>query len=102
MRALGVSYRKMEEQGLLLPVVDARVRFRAAARFDDLLRVRCWVRDVASRRVMFGYVVERADDSLILATAETSLMAVDSNYRRTTIPESVRQKMVPIADPVRM
>jgi acyl-CoA thioester hydrolase len=92
----------MEEQGLLLPVVDARVRFRAAARFDDLVRVRCWVRDVASRRVIFGYVVERGDDSLILATAETSLMAVDSNYRRTTIPESVRQKMVPIADPVRM
>lgn len=102
MRALGVSYRKMEEQGLLLPVVDVRVRFRAAARFDDLLRVRCWVKDVASRRVVFGYVVERADDSLILATAETSLMALDSNYRRTTIPESVRQKMVPIADPVRM
>jgi acyl-CoA thioester hydrolase len=102
MRALGVSYRKMEEQGLLLPVVDAKVRFRAAARYDDMLRVRCWVRDVASRRVVFGYVVERADDSMILATAETSLMAVDSDYRRTTIPKSVRQKMVSIADPVRM
>ena len=102
MRALGVSYRNLEEQGLRLPVVDAKIRFRAAARYDDMVRVRCWVRDVASRRVIFGYAVERADDSLILATAETSLMAVDSNYRRTTIPESVRQKIVAIADPVRM
>jgi acyl-CoA thioester hydrolase len=102
MRALGVSYRKLEEQGLLLPVVDAKVRFRAAARYDDVVRVRCWVRDVASRRVVFGYVVESADDSRTLATAETSLMAVDVNYRRTVIPESVRSKMVPVADPHRM
>ena len=102
MRALGVSYRELEGQGLLLPVVDARVRFRAAARYDDVVRVRCWVKDVASRRVIFGYVVERADDLQVLATAETSLMPVDVNYRRTVIPEPVRDKMVPVADPLRL
>src|SRR3989442_4817403 len=31
-----------------------------SARYDDLVRVRCWVRDLASRRVTFGYAVERA------------------------------------------
>jgi acyl-CoA thioester hydrolase len=102
MRARGVSYRQLEEQGLLLPVVDARVRFRAAARYEDPIRVRCWVRDISSRRVIFGYAVERGDNGSLLATAETSLMAVDADYRRTTIPEPVRQKLVPVADPVRI
>ena len=102
MRSLGASYRNMEEQGLLLPVVDAKVRFRAAARYDDALRVSCWVREISSRRVIFGYVVQRIDDSRVLATAETSLMAVNSAYERTTIPEHVRQKLVPVVDPVRM
>ena len=29
-----------------------------AREFDDVIRVRCWVRDVATRRVEFGYAVE--------------------------------------------
>lgn len=102
MRARGVSYRRLEEKGLLLPVVDAHVRFRAAAHYEDPIRVRCWVRDISSRRVIFGYAVEHGDDGNLLATAETSLMAVDSDYRRTKIPEPVRRKLVPIADPVRI
>ncbi len=102
MRRRGVSYRELELQGLKLPVVDAQVRFRQAARFDDLLRVRCWVRDVASRRVSFGYAVERSDDGLLLATAQTSLVAVDSNYVLTTIPPEVRAKLEPVPDPVRL
>lgn len=102
MRRRGVSYRDLELQGLKLPVIDAQVRFRQAARFDDLLSVRCWVREVASRRVSFGYAVERCDDGLLLATAQTSLVAVDSNYVLTTIPSDVRAKLVPVPDPVRL
>jgi acyl-CoA thioester hydrolase len=102
MRARGVSYRELEESGLLLPVVDARVRFRSAARYEDPILVRCWVRDVSARRVIFGYAVELGDDGSLLATAETSLMAVNADYRRTTIPEPVRQKLIPVADPVRI
>lgn len=102
MRRRGVSYRDLELQGLKLPVIDAQVRFRQAARFDDLLSVRCWVREVASRRVSFGYAVERCDDGLLLATAQTSLVAVDSNYVLTTIPADVRAKLVPVPDPVRL
>ncbi len=102
MRRRGVSYRELERNGLKLPVVDAQVRFRQAARFDDLLRVRCWVRDVASRRVSFGYAVERCDDGLLLATAQTSLVAVDSNHGLTTIPPEIRAKLEPVPDPVRL
>ncbi len=102
MRALGVGYREMEESGLMLPVVDTRVRHKAAARYDDLLVVRCWVRDVSSRRVIFGYAVEREEDGRVLATAQTSLMAIGSDHERTTIPESVRQALVVVPDPVRL
>ena len=102
MRNLGIGYRDLEEQGLRLPVVDARVRFRAGARYDDLIRVLCWVREVASRRIIFGYAIERVDDGQLLATAQTSLMAVDSNHERTTIPDAVLQTIVPIDDPVRI
>jgi acyl-CoA thioester hydrolase len=102
MRDLGVRYRELEEGGLLLPVVDVRFRYRAVARYDDLLRVRCWVREVATRRVIFGYAVDRSTDGQLLATAQTSLMALGSKHERTTIPDLVRQALVVVPDPVRL
>jgi len=102
MRERGVGYRDLEEGGLLLPVVDARLRYRSVAKFDDLLTVKCWVREIGSRRVIFGYAVERATDSRLLATAQTSLMALGPDQQRTTIPESVRETLVAIPDPVRL
>jgi acyl-CoA thioester hydrolase len=102
MRDLGVGYRELEKGGLLLPVVDVRLRYRAVARYDDLLRVRCWVREVATRRVIFGYAVDRSTDGQLLATAQTSLMALGSKHERTTIPDLVRQALVVVPDPVRL
>jgi len=102
MRRLGVSYREMEEQGMLLPVVDVRVRYRQGARYDDPVRVYCWVRDVASRRVEFGYAVVAETDRRLLATAQTSLVAVDSTHALTTLPPEVRERLVPVPDPLRL
>ena len=102
MRNLGVSYRDMEAGGLFLPVVEAHLRYRAAARYDDRLQVRCWVRDTSSRRVVFGYAVDRPADGKLLATAQTALIAVDSTYALSTIPPGVREKLVVVPDPVRL
>jgi len=97
MRQLGVSYRAMEESGLRLPVVEASVRYRQPTRYDDLVQVSCWVREVASRRVTFG-----AADGLLLATAQTSLIAVHSTHGRTSLPPDLRAKLVVSPDPVRL
>ncbi len=71
-------------------------------RYDELLQVRCCVRDVASRRVEFGYAIERQEDGELLATARTSLIAVDSNHAITTIPGKVRELLAPVPDPIRL
>ena len=102
MRRLGVRYRDLEDRGLRLPVVEVHVRYRAPARYDDPVVVRCWVRDVSSRRVQFGYAVEHGETGRLLATATTALIAVDSSHVLTTIPPDVRDKLVVAPDPVRL
>lgn len=102
LREAGMTYREMEEQGVMLTVTDARIRYRRAARYDDLVRVRCWVRDLASRRVTFGYAVERPATDELLATAETSLIALDRNHQVGRIPAAVHDLLVPTPDPVRL
>ena len=100
LRLAGMSYRELEAAGLRLVVGEVSIRYRQPARYDDRIRVRCWVRDLASRRIDFGYAVERADDDHLLATASTALLALDHAMSFTRLPEPVRQAMRPIRDPV--
>jgi acyl-CoA thioester hydrolase len=102
LRLSGMSYRDLEADGLRLAVSEVIIRYRQPARYDDPVRIRCWVRDVASRRVEFGYAVEHAGNSRLLATASTSLLALDRSMALTRLPARVRDALRPIPDPVKL
>lgn len=102
LRLSGMSYRELEASGLRLAVSDVTVRYRQPARYDDPLRIRCWVREVASRKVDFGYAVEHAEDGRLLATASTGLLALDSSMALTRLPSRVREALRAIPDPVKL
>jgi acyl-CoA thioester hydrolase len=102
LRRSGMSYRELEETGLRLAVGEVAIRYRRPARYDDDVRVRCWVRALASRRIDFGYAVEAAADGQLFATAFTSLMVLDRDMSPTRLPDSVRQLLTPIDDPVKL
>lgn len=101
-RCAGMSYREIEARGILLAVSEARVRYRQPARYDDLVRLRCWVRDVGSRRVTFGYLVDHSEHGTLLATAETSLVSLDPAHRVTRLPDDIRDRLAPAPDPLRL
>lgn len=102
LRLAGMSYRELEEAGLRLAVSEVSVRYRRPARYDDRVRIRCWVRALASRRIDFGYALEHADEGRLLATAFTSLMALDRELKPARLPDAVRQAMRPVPDPVNL
>ena len=102
LRERGVSYKELEAAGIYLAVTDVRIRYRQPARYDDLIHIRCWVRDRGSRRVIFGYAVERDDTDALLATAETSLIALNAQHALSRIPEPVCDLLDPTPDPVRL
>jgi acyl-CoA thioester hydrolase len=102
MRETGVTYKELEQQGVYLAVSEVNVRFRAAARYDDLVRVRCWVREVASRRVTFGYAVDRAATGDLLATGATSLVSLTHQHTLTHLPAHVFDLLEATPDPVRL
>ncbi len=102
LRRSSMSYRQLEESGLRLAVSDVAIRYRQPARYDDPIRIRCWVREVASRKVDFGYAVEHAEHGRLLATASTGLLALDSSMTLTRLPEHVRQALVVVPDPVKL
>ena len=93
LRRTGVSYRELEAQGVFLAVVQALVRYRSPARYDDVVRIKCWVADAGSRRVTFGYEAELADRGTLLATGETVLVALNRQYSPSRLPDHVLEQL---------
>ena len=92
-RSLGVPYVDIERAGVALAVAEASVRYHAPARYDDLIHVETRVTRVASRVIDFEYVVTRADTGTRLATARTTMVAMDRAGRATTIPAELRSRL---------
>jgi acyl-CoA thioester hydrolase len=61
MRERGVAYAEMEERGYFIAIVSLEVKYKAGARYDDLLTVETWVREVRGARVFFANRVVRHD-----------------------------------------
>ena len=95
-RRRGESYAQLERDGVVLAVADASVRYHAAARYEDMIRVDAWVESVRSRTVTFGYRVSRIEDGAApvrLASAQTTLVALDRDSRPRTLPADLTERL---------
>ena len=102
LRQAGMTYKELEAKGYFLAVSDARLRYKRSARYDDLVKVKCWVREVGSRKVAFGYAVEHAERGELLATAVIELLSLSHTFQPTRLPPEVAQMLPVTADPIRM
>lgn len=71
MRRFDMSYKQMEEAGVILPVVESHCRYRQPAKYDDLLTVKTTVKELGGVRLRFQYQVLRDSDNVLLAEGET-------------------------------
>jgi acyl-CoA thioester hydrolase len=92
-RTLGSSYRELEERGIRLAVSEASIRYIAAARYDDRIRVETRLTRIASRTLVFDYIILNADSSERLAIASTTLISLDPSNRVAVLPADVRRAL---------
>src|SRR5690606_510046 len=60
-RSTVASYAELEEQGVVLAVTEASLRFLRGARYDDRVEIRTRLLDVRSRTLRIGYEIVHAD-----------------------------------------
>ena len=88
MRSMGFDYGSLErEEGCLIAVVEATVRYRLPARYDDELVVRALVIGARSSLIKFSYTITRIADEAILCTGETTHVVVGRDMKKRTLPE---------------
>jgi acyl-CoA thioester hydrolase len=88
MRAAGVAYSELEKSGVCLVVTEASCRYRAAARYDQELKILTKVDQVGKARVRFSYRVIGPDGAL-LAEGHTELASVDAAKNPVRLPRNV-------------
>jgi acyl-CoA thioester hydrolase len=91
LRTYGVTYRELEAEGVLLPVIDARCQYRASARYDDELRISATARLVSAVRVAFDYEV--SGPSAVIASGHTVHAAIDRQGRPVRVPARIKELM---------
>ncbi len=88
MRQRGLDYKRMEtEEGCGIAVVEATVRYKAPARYDDELLIETQVLKVRGPVVRFAYRILRAQDGLLLCEGETVHVVVGRDMKRTRMPQ---------------
>ncbi len=81
LREFGISYKSMEESGLMLPVISLHINYKKPATYDDLITVRTTIRKSPSVKIEFDFEIYN-ELSEILATANVSLAFIDKSSNR--------------------
>jgi acyl-CoA thioester hydrolase len=89
-RAIGKSYRDLEQAGIGLPVIEAHCEFKSPARYDDEVQVKTWGALLSPARVEFRYEVSQVTDGTVNAVGRTVHVAVDENGRPCRLPDYIR------------
>lgn len=99
LRQSGISYRDLEAKGVYLVVAQASCKYRAPARYDDVLLIHTTVERVTAARIEHSYRVIRQADGALLAEAATTLACVDAEGRLQPIPEVLRGPLLSPSPP---
>lgn len=93
LRSLGVSYRSMEDNGIMLPVIELNLRYKKSARYDDLLTIKTYLKKIPAVKIEFDYEIWNQENEL-LVEGNTVLAFIDMKTKRPTkCPDYILDKL---------
>jgi len=93
-RSLGATFTKWQESEVIFQVVEANVKYRAAARYDDELEVEVWVSELGRTRIGFGYSITRAGGERLFE-GTTTHVTTDLGSQPRRVPEELATMLKP-------
>ncbi len=94
LRNIGVSYKWMEDNGVMLPVVSLNITYKKPARYDDLLTVKTIFKNLTSVKIEFDYEIYN-DKNELLTIGNSVLVFVNMKTGRPMLPpDYVTEKIV--------
>ncbi|MDP8259442.1 MAG: YbgC/FadM family acyl-CoA thioesterase [Candidatus Gygaella obscura] len=88
----GIELKRLAEKGILFVVAKVDIDYKAAARYQDSLRVYCEVTSVKRVAIEFTNTIKR--DSTIIAQARIVLVCVGNDFKPRSIPEDIKKLLL--------
>jgi acyl-CoA thioester hydrolase len=94
-RSIGYSYKKLEESGIGMPVLDMTSLYHAPAKYDDLLNITVKITEMPKARIRYLYEIHN-EEGILLNTGTTSLAFINlTNRRPVKMPEHLKELIAP-------
>ncbi|MEN9370496.1 MAG: hypothetical protein RI952_1361 [Bacteroidota bacterium] len=94
LRSIGLSYKGMEESGIMMPVLELKCKYIKPAFYDDLLTVKVIISEIPKTRILFNYEVTNESGALI-HLGETTLVFVNMETKRPcNCPDILLNKII--------
>ncbi|GKX28586.1 thioesterase [Vallitalea longa] len=81
----GMSYRDMEEAGIMMPVLESSCKYIQGAKYEDNLIIQAWISEMNPVKVIFNYNVVREKDDKIIAKGSTKHTFVNDDFKIVNI-----------------
>ena len=88
LRKIGMSYKDMEDIGIMLPVSHYEVKYLSPAFYDDELTITTRIQSIEGARIFFEYSVKNEKNTLIAKASTTLVFVSKSNMRPITPPDT--------------
>ena len=89
LRSLGLSYKLLEQEGIMMPVVENKSKFIRPGKYDDLLTIKVLIEEMPLKKITFKYEIYNEQEKLI-NLGETILAFVNmKNGRAIDVPRAI-------------
>ncbi len=85
LRSLGISYKSLEDNGIMLPVSEFQIKYILPAYYDDMLLIETKISAIKGVRIYFDYFIYN-DNQKLVASAMTSLVFIDAISKKPVAP----------------
>ena len=85
LRSIGMTYKSMEESGIMMPVLDMKSKFIKPVLYDEEITIRVVIAKKPSVRIYFSYELFNEKQELI-NEAETTLVFIDIKRNKPCLP----------------
>ena len=93
LRSLNISYKNMEENNIMLPVISLECRFIKSAEFDDEITVKTTLKKIPTVKIEFNYEITNQKEEL-LTTGNTVLAFINMTTKKPMrCPDYILKKL---------
>ncbi len=88
LRSIGISYKELEDQGVMMPVLENHSYYLQPAQFDEVLTIKVMIKEMPTAKIIFHYQIYNQSEQLI-HHGETVLVFISKASRKIMRPPKI-------------